>query len=313
MRLALLVLLAAPLALAQDAPPLGLMDVFELEYAADPQISPDGQTVVYRRNRLDVQTDRVRGDLWQIGADGTGHRPLVTGVDASGAQWSPDGTRLAYLAQDTDEERRHLMVHYLEDGVTVPVARLASTPGGIAWSPDGQHLAFTRFVEGEAPSMVSLPGPPAGAEWADAPIVIEETNWRSDGSGYTKPGARQLFVVSAEGGTPRQLTDGPFDVNGTPAWTPDGSALVVSSDRRPDADLDPGDSELYRIEVATGAMTALTSRVGRDSSPAISPDGLLAYTGADDRRLGYQISALTVADRGLEGGSRLLADLDRDV
>ena len=102
--LLVLAALLAPLAHAQDRPPLGLMDVFELEYASDPQISPDGETVVYRRNRLDVQTDRVRGDLWVVDADGSGHRPLVVGVDASGARWSPDGTRLAYVARDEDEK-----------------------------------------------------------------------------------------------------------------------------------------------------------------------------------------------------------------
>ena len=125
----LLVLLAATVAsaaAAQDRPPLGLLDVFELEYASDPQIAPDGETVVYRRNRLDVMTDRVRGDLWVVSADGSEHEPLVVGVDASGPRWSPDGTRIAYVARDEDEDRRHLMVRYVETGATVPVARLAS-------------------------------------------------------------------------------------------------------------------------------------------------------------------------------------------
>ncbi|WP_412060892.1 prolyl oligopeptidase family serine peptidase [Rubrivirga sp. IMCC45206] len=311
MRLALALLLLAATASAQSPPPLGLMDVFELEYASDPQIAPDGETVVYRRNRLDIQTDRVRGDLWMVNADGTGHQPLVTGVDASGPRWSPDGTRLAYVATDTDEDRRHLMVRYLASGVTVPVARLASAPGGVAWSPDGRHLAFTRFVEGTRTPLATLPGPPAGAEWADAPIEVEAVGWRNDGSGYVKPGSRQLFVVSAEGGTPRALTDGPYDVDGTPAWTPDGAALVVSSDRRDGAERDPGDSELWRIDLASGRMTALTSRVGADRTPAVGPDGAIAYLGSDDRRLGYQLTNLYVRDG--EDTERLLPALDRDL
>lgn len=310
-RLLVLAALLAPLAHAQDRPPLGLMDVFELEYASDPQISPDGETVVYRRNRLDVQTDRVRGDLWVVNADGSGHRPLVVGVDASGARWSPDGSRLAYVARDEDEDRRHLMVRYLEADVTVPVARLESAPGGVAWSPDGAWLAFTRFVEGSSEPLASLPGPPEGATWADAPRVIETTSWRRDGGGYVRPGNRQLFVVPAEGGTPRPLTDGPYDVDGTPAWTPDGAGLIVSSDRRDDADLDPGDSELYRVDVATGALTALTDRVGADRSPAVSESGALAYLGSDDRRLGYQLTNLYVREG--EAPRQLLPALDRDL
>ena len=296
---------------ADDRPPLGLMDVFELEYASDPQIAPDGETVVYRRNRLDVQTDRGRGDLWTVRADGSGHRPLVTGVDASTPRWAPDGLRLAYLARDEDEGRRHLMVRYLDTGATVPVARLPSAPGGIAWSPDGTQIAFTRFVEGSADPMASLPGPPEGAEWAASPRVIETTIYRRDGAGYVEPGHRQLFVVSAEGGTPRQLTFGPHDVDGTPAWTPDGRALVVSSDRREGAELDPGDSELYRVDLATGTLTVITDRVGADRSPAVGPDGTIAYLGSDDRRLGYQLTNLYVRDG--EESERLLPALDRDL
>lgn len=311
MRLVLAALLVATAASAQSPPPLGLMDVFEVEYASDPQISPDGETVVYRRNRLDVQTDRVRGDLWTIGTDGTGHQPLVTGVDASGARWSPDGTRLAYVARDeADDGRRHLMVRYLSTGATVPVARLASAPGGVAWSPDGRHLAFTRFVDGTSTPLATLPGPPSGAEWAPAPIEVEAVGWRNDGSGYVKPGHRQLFVVSAEGGTPRAVTDGPYDIDGTPAWTPDGAALVVSSDRRDGAERDPGDSELWRVDLATGQMTALTDRRGADRSPAVGPDGSIAYLGSDDRRLGYQLTNLYVRDGGAV--EQVLPTLDRD-
>ncbi len=309
--LALVLLSLAAVAGAQDRPPLGLMDVFEVEYASDPQISPDGQTVVYRRNRLDVQTDRVRGDLWQVRTDGSGHEPVVVGVDAAGARWSPDGTRLAYVAQDADEERRHLMVRYVGSGVTVPVARLASAPGGVTWSPDGTMLAFTRFVEGTSTPMASLPGPPEGATWAEAPRVIETTIYRRDGGGYVQPGNRQLFVVPAQGGTPRALTEGAYDVDGTPAWTPDGAALLVSSDRRDAADLDPGDSDLYRVELGTGRMTRLTDRVGPDGSPAVSARGEIAYLGADDRRLGYQVTNLYL---GGDGASRqLLPTLDRDL
>lgn len=309
----LLVLLAlvAGAAPAQDRPPLGLMDVFELEYASDPQIAPDGQTVVYRRNRLDVRTDRVRGDLWTVRVDGSGHQPLVTGVDAASPRWAPEGLRLAYVARDEDEDRRHLLIRYLETGATVPVARLPSAPGGIAWSPDGTQLAFTRFVEGTAPPLASLPGPPEGAEWAAPPRVIETTIYRRDGAGYVEPGHRQLFVVSSEGGTPRQLTFGPHDVDGTPAWTPDGRALIVSSDRRENADLDPGDSELYRVDLATGTMTVLTDRVGADRSPAVGPDGAIAYLGSDDRRLGYQLTNLYVRDG--ETSERILPALDRDL
>jgi dipeptidyl aminopeptidase/acylaminoacyl peptidase len=59
--------------------PLQLADVFELEYASDPQISPDGSRVVYVRSSMDIMTDRRRSQLWIVNTDGTDHRPLTSG------------------------------------------------------------------------------------------------------------------------------------------------------------------------------------------------------------------------------------------
>ena len=304
-------LLAAP-ALAQPRP-LELMDVFELEVAADPQLSPDGEQVVYRRLRMDVMKDRQRADLWLVATDGTGHRPLVVGADAASPRWSPDGARVAYVASDGDDGRE-LFVHWLDSGTSVRLAQLPAAPGGIAWSPDGRHLAFTLFVEEPAEPFVALPKAPEGAEWAERPRVIESVLYRADGQGFLKPGRTQLFVVPAEGGTPRQVTAGTLDFGGTPAWTPDGRTLVATVDDRPEWAYDPSESDLYAVDVATGTARPITDRDGPDTSPAVSPDGrLVAFVGYDDRRQGHQNTDLYVM--GLDGSGRrqLAASLDRSV
>ena len=72
-------------------------DLFELEIAADPQISPDGQWVVYVRQYSDIMSDTRYSNLWLIGVDGAGHRPLTTGhYNDNTPRWSPDGTELFY-------------------------------------------------------------------------------------------------------------------------------------------------------------------------------------------------------------------------
>jgi acylaminoacyl-peptidase len=123
-----------------------------------------------------------------------------------------------------------------------------------------------------------------------------------------------VFVVPAEGGTPRQVTFGPHD-HGAPAWAADGRHLLMSANRREDADLEaPNDSEIWEVALADGSMRALTDRFGPDANPVVSPDGrLVAYTGFDDTFQGYQVTRLHVMDR--DGSNRrLLADaLDRDV
>ena len=75
------------------------LDIFELEYAADPRISPNGRQVVYVRNSMDIMTDSSRANLWIINFDGTGHRPLLSGrLSFSSPRWSPGGKRLAYIS-----------------------------------------------------------------------------------------------------------------------------------------------------------------------------------------------------------------------
>ena len=62
---------------AQDSLAFDLDHVFELEYATDPQVAPDGEQVVYARTSMDKMKDRRRSRLWVVGADGNGHRPIT--------------------------------------------------------------------------------------------------------------------------------------------------------------------------------------------------------------------------------------------
>src|SRR5213595_1767998 len=66
------------------------------EQVADPQISPDGAQIVYTRRWVNKVDDKWESALWIMNADGSHHRFLVKGSDA---RWSPDGTRILYLAE----------------------------------------------------------------------------------------------------------------------------------------------------------------------------------------------------------------------
>lgn len=321
----------SPAVLADDGPwspseddpgRLQLRDIFELEWADDPQISPDGTQVVYERSFMDVMNDRRRSNLWIVSTSGDpeSHQPLTTGLANHGSpRWSPDGKRLLYVASDpVTGDGAQLWVRWMDSGRTARLTQLPFGPGGLAWSPDGRFVAFTRFVESKPTPMVSLPGKPSGAQWADPAVVIEDLVYRADGAGYLPHGYRQLFVVSAEGGTPRQVTTGEFNVGGTPVWTGDGSALLFASNRKDGWRYDPVDGEIYRVELATGEVNPLTDRDGPDGQPALSPDGkMLAWVGFDDRVQGYQLSRLSVAkiaaDGSLAAARVLAADLDRSV
>lgn len=288
------------------------MDVFQLEHVADPQVAPDGRHVAFVRQFMDVMQDTSRSNLWLT--DGTTSWPLTTGLsNQSSPRFSPDGQRLLYI--DSGDHGPQLVLRWLDGGHTALLSQLQQSPQNISWSPDGRTIAFSMFVPAPTPPFVQLPTPPPGAEWAPPAKVIDTLLYRGDGRGYLDKGSRQLFVLSADGGTPRQLTDGPFDHGGPLAWTPDSQHLIFSANRRPDFQYEPADSELFELTLADGSLRQLTDRRGPDSNPVLSPDGRhVAYLGFDDRYQGYQITRLYVLDREGGGEAReLAADLDRSL
>jgi acylaminoacyl-peptidase len=301
---------------SQEAPvrtALSAGDLFHLELASDPQISPDGSRIVYVRRWADDHEDRWRGNLWCVSTSGEDHRPLTTGARSDGSpRWSPDGTKLAFVSSEGGSAQ--IWVRWMDSGQTARLTNLAEGPGNVAWSPDGRWIAFTSFVEQPAEPFVAMPRAPEGAQWAAPAKVIRQVNYRADGEGFLREGHTQLFVVPVDGGTSRALTSGPFEVRGPLSWSPDARALVFSSNRRADSDLEPNDTEVWAVTVEDGKMRGLTDRRGPDSSPVVSPDGKsIAYVGFDDRHQGYQVTRAYVVP--FEGGAarELTAGIDRDI
>ena len=289
------------------------LDVFGLEYASDPQISPDGTAVVYVRNFMDIMKDRRRSNLWLLKSDGSGHRPLTTGNQNDFSPvWSSDGKRLLYVS--ATEGSAQIYLRWMDTGTSAKLTQLTQSPSGLSWSPDGHWIAFSMLVPEEPKPLAQMPSKPEGAEWAPPVKVISKMFYRVDGAGYLKEGYAQIFVLPAEGGTPRQITSGAFHHDGRLAWTPDGKSILLSANRNPDWEYDPGNSDIYEVSVADGALRKLTDRKGPENAPAISPDGrLVAYTGYDDRYQFYQVSQLYLMNRDGTGARVLTPTLDRDV
>ncbi|MEA3052039.1 MAG: hypothetical protein QOG72_942 [Sphingomonadales bacterium] len=312
---AVLLLLAAP-AIAADGPSrtFEASDLFSLEAASDTQISPDGSKIAYVRRSGDIMTDRVRPSIWLIDTRTGEQVPLAAGPGAhSQPSWSPDGRRLAYIST-AEGGSAQLFVRWLSSGESVRITGLPDSPSSLAWSPDGRQIAYTMFVPGDGVKLGALPAKPEGAQWAPPLEIHSDVQYRTDEEGYLKPGFSHIFLVSADGGAPRQLSFGSVHDNGPLSWTKDGRSIVFSSNRSPNWAREPLDSEVYSLDLGSGAIRALTDRRGPDDEPVVSPDGrLIAYTGFDDKRLGYQNAALYVMDRDGGGGRLLTGSLDRSV
>lgn len=317
---------AAPSPTPLDAQPsgdarrfLGPADVFQMEYAADPAISPDGAWVAYVRRWSDPMTDRRYSNIWVVRRDGTGHRPITTGrFNEDSPAWSNDGTRLAFVSNRGGNAQ--LWVRWMDTGELLAVTHGSQAPSAPAWSPDGTQLAFLQLVA-QAPLVVGTPlVPPPGATWSAPPKYTDRLVFRQDQLGELPSGFVHAFVVPAEGGTPRQVTSGDYHHGGQAfgggavTWSADGGELVLAARRGDNPEWNARESDLFAFGVATGAVRRLTDRFGPDQSPAVSPDGkLIAWTGYDDRKQGYQNTLLYVMNRDGSGKRALTTAMDRSV
>ena len=269
------------------------MDVFDLEYANYPQVSPDGTRVLYIRRSFDVMRDASRASLWLVDLKTDEHKPLLADFGSYGwPTWNHKGTKVAYT---TANRRRHqIRMLDLEYGRSALIVDLPTAPGWLAFSPDDETLAFTRSVvaETEAP-LYKAPKRPKGAKWAASARVIESVRYQFDGRGIVAPSYAHVFVVPAEGGTSTQLTVGDFQNNGPLIWQPGGHDLIFSSNRDPNWALQTFESDLYSVAVGSRALTQLTDFSGREYAPELSQDGTqLLYLTQSSQRATYRPSRL---------------------
>ena len=297
----------------ETARAFGAMDVFELEWASDPQISPDGQEVIYRRMGFDIMKDKRRGNLWRVRADGENHQKLTNfeGNETS-PQWSPDGQRIAYV-RNTGKEGAEIYVLWLDSGRSARITHVEGSPSHLRWSPTGTQIAFAMTAKTAAPLLVKRPSAPEGAKWADKPRVTDRLYHERDGSGYVEPGFSHVYVVPAEGGTPRQVSEGNFH-HRKPEWRSDGRALTITGNRSENWQYDFRNSEVYTIDLVSGDIAPLTTISGPDDSPLPSPDGQwVAWLGFTDKRQAYQVTRLRIAKPDGSAMKELLVNLDRSI
>ncbi len=290
---------------------------FDLERVGDAQIAPDGTRIVYARQHVNPLQDKWESELWMLGADGSEHRFFTKG---SGPQWSPDGKRILYLAEG-EPKGEQIFVKWVDtNGPPTQVTHVIETPRGPRWSPDGKSIAFSMFVAETKTMPISMPAEPKGAKWTPKPRIVDTLHYRQDRVGFLEDGYTHLFVVSAEGGTPRQLTTGKWSVGSgelrggaSIAWTPDSRTIFFDGLNAPDADLEYQRSRLYAVDVASDKVRDVVEKPGDWSRPAVSPDGkLVAFSGFETSSHTHTVSDLWVAAVDGSGMRDLSGNFNRD-
>jgi dipeptidyl aminopeptidase/acylaminoacyl peptidase len=288
-----------------------LEQYMDLEEVQAPRLAPDGRQVIYTRRWIDKLNDRWESALWMVNSDGSRNRFLVKG---SGAIWSPDGARIAYVASAGEGTTPQIFTRWMDaEGATSQVTRVEQAPADVEWSPDGKWLLFSMNESVPSPSAVriKMPEAPKGAKWTAPPTVVTRLKWRADRQGIFPDAYRQLWVVPSNGGAPRRLTSGPWN-HTDPHWTPDGKSVLFTSHRVPDAEFWARESEIYEVNVASGDIRQLTHHPGPDAAPRPSPDGkLIAFTSHDSTDDTHRETSLFVMSADGSGRRELTKGLDR--
>jgi dipeptidyl aminopeptidase/acylaminoacyl peptidase len=244
---------------------------FTLEHVAkivnvsNPRISPDGKSIVIAVSRVNLKDNRNDTELVLVDV-ATKAQKILTRRQASQHQWSPDGTRLAFMAPD--DGKSQIWVLPIDGGEAVQVSKSPMGVQGYAWRPDGN--AFVFWAPEEAPKRDDEEKANRSFE-ADVNYLLTEA-----------PVSSHLWIVPAGGGERTRLTSGQWSVVGGASWSPDAKRIAF--------DAQPGPGPRYWqeqasriVDVETGRVSSLSGKSSLESSNGFSPDGQhFAYSWARD-------------------------------
>ena len=290
------------------------LDVFNLQYARDPQISPTSSKIIYVRTKMDIMKDGKSSSIWIVDIDGKNHQKLTSNINnESSPRWSPDGKRITFVSSSDDGNGSEIYIYWVDSKQYSVISQLNKSPSNLKWSPSGEYIGFSMFMTDNVLSLVTPPKKPKDANWAPPARITDRLKHESDGSGYIDKGFNHLFYISADGGSPMQVTSESYnhkDFN----WSKDSKKIIFSSNYTENWEYDFRNSEMYSIKINGSSLTQLTKRKGPDYGGVFSPDGKkIAYLGFTDKVQTYQINKLYLMNADGSAKKEIKTTLDRNM
>ena len=301
--------LTSPSVAQQTKHALTFDDFAAVRLVSDPQISPDGRSLLYTLRTTDVAANRrvTYTMLTPVATPASARRFPNDTTRATEARWSPDGSRIAYIAGG------QLWVADAAGAAARQVTNLAGGASGLMWSPTGTHIAFVSAVTPECADDACNRAREKAREESKVKAYVADRLMYRHWNAWDAGTRSHLFVVQVDGTGIRDVTAGaPYDVPVPPfggseqyAWSPDGGELAYTAKDATRDEAWSTDVNIYLVPITGGTARVITAaNKGADQNPVYAPNGRhILYVSQE--RAGFEADRwrLTLYDR-TTGASR---------
>ena len=305
--LAIIVATAALPALAKVKHALTFDDLMKIQRISDPQVSPDGEWIVYTVSTPDLGANKMVSHIWRVPMAG-GEPQQLTRSSASDwrPRWSPGSKTIAFISSRDGTSQAWILP--ADGGEARQLTHIATEADGVTWAANANTLLFTSDVypdcHDEACNRKQLEQVRTSKVKARVINHLFFRHWDHwlDGK------VTHLFAVSAQGGEPRDLTPGPYTsptfflgASDGYAISPDGKEVCYTSNHsKPlSAAAWTTNDDLFLVSAAGGEAKNITAaNPGSDAAPQYSPNGrYIAYTSQATNGYESSLFRLRVYDR----------------
>ena len=239
-----------------------VLDQFKIKSIRNLQASPKGGNLIFT----------VESDIWILPEKRRNPQQITNLKDTlTSPKWSPDGEKIAFFT--SDESRTSLWV-VNRDGSSLKKltdleksnAYLGRRGNQLCWSPCGRYLSYTAAGPRHYSNIPKPTDPPNGNDV----MVVERLLYKAFYY-YSDMRRTHVFIISADGGKPKQISFGDYDYHSI-SWAPDGKSIACVSNRTGKDDYN-ANNDICLLSTEGKDMIQITHTIGPEYGPVYSPDG----------------------------------------
>jgi dipeptidyl aminopeptidase/acylaminoacyl peptidase len=285
-------------------------DLYDFKVVSCVRISPDGKNILFPSQRVERKTEKKYTNLWILPTTPGGKARQFTYGNQSdfSPSWSPDASQIAFLSNRSDSDKpAQLFLIPADGGEARPLTDIKGSIEAFHWSPDGKQL-LCEVVKTDQEELDRE----ADEQKKKLGVVARDYNrvfYKLDGVGYLPHERCHLWLVDAQTGKAKQLTDHPIFDEYSASWSPDCKWIVFLSNHTDDPDFKIEHIDVFVMSAKGGEARKIGTELGEKAQPIFSPDGKwIAYYGGLGEGEGWRNTSLWVVPADGSAKPRNLTD-----